>query len=272
MFDLDKVADKEKVSDELLERAFSYRIKSTDEIKSSEYVMKIDGIKKFSKQNISGWIGRAKSKKSFALTMFVAELLGAIGLYDKFQALKKCKVLYVDTEQSPDDVQLVTKRLKYLAGEDNGLFMYGLKPCTPEERILLIDLYLNTHKVDVLIVDGIRDLIYDINDAKECTNVMTRLMKWSYDFDLHVGAILHVNKGNGMARGHIGTELENKCQTLIRITKDENDYSISKFEEEFGRGKGIADFDFTIDNSKVDFGIPVVVDSVVNTVNVDDPF
>lgn len=272
MFVLEGKKEQQLVDDVFKEKILKRRVKPSDNIKSSEYVLKIDGVKKFSKCNISGWIGRAKSKKSFALTMFVAELLGAVGLYQKFEALKQYNVLYIDTEQSDDDVQLVTKRLKYLSNKEDNLFMYGLRPHNPEERVMAIDLLLDEHKCDVLIVDGIRDLIYDINDAVECTNVMTKLMKWSYDYNIHIACVLHQNKGNGMARGHIGTELENKCQTLIRITKDETDYKISSFAEEFGRGKGIEDFDFTIDSSKVDYGLPVVIESIVNNVNVDAPF
>jgi len=259
MFDLEKKVEEPKDSESFLKDILSKRIQSTDVITSAEYLMKIDGVKKISKDNISGFIGLAKSRKSFAVTMFVSALVGGLNLYNKFQALKKCKVLAADTEQSADDVQLVTKRIKHLVGDEVNLFMYALKPFNPTERLNAIELLLIEHKPDVLVIDGIKDLIYNINDPVECTNVMSRLQKWNVEFDIHICCVLHQNKGDGNARGHIGTELNNKCQILIRVTQNENDKTISHFEEVFGRGKGIDGFDFFVNNEYKDFGIPEVV-------------
>jgi hypothetical protein len=38
---------------------------------------------------------------------------------------------------------------------------------------------------------------------------------------------LHLNKGNDNTRGHLGTELNNKAETVLQITKDEFDKDIS---------------------------------------------
>lgn len=259
MFDLDKKVEEPSVLDDFLKEILSKRIQSTDKITSAEYLMNIDGVKKISKDNISGFIGLAKSRKSFAVTMFISALVGGLNLYNKFQALKKCKVLAADTEQSADDVQLVTKRIKHLVGDEVNLFMYALKPFSPTERLNAIELLLIEHRPDVLVIDGVKDLIYNINDPVECTNVMSRLQKWNVQFDIHICCVLHQNKGDGNARGHIGTELNNKCQILIRVTQHETDKRFSHFEEVFGRGKGIDGFDFFVNNEYKDFGIPEVV-------------
>ena len=46
-----------------LNDVLSKRIKASDNIKESEYLLRIGTVNKFSKGNISGWIGLAKSKK-----------------------------------------------------------------------------------------------------------------------------------------------------------------------------------------------------------------
>lgn len=251
-----------------LEEVLSKRIKSTDQIKQNEYLLKIDNTNKFSKGNISGWIGLAKSKKTFALTMFVSALVGCLKLYAKFNANSKSIVLYIDTEQSPSDVQRITHRVKKLVGSEDGLLMYGLRPLSPKQRIEAIELLLVEHKFDVLIIDGVRDLLMNINDAVESTEVMTLLMKWSFDYDIHIATVLHQNKNGGDSRGHIGTELNNKAETILRITKDETDGSISHIEEVFGRGKGFDKFSFQVSED----GLPEVISGYSLTSDVDDPF
>lgn len=256
MFDLKKDIPEQSIAEDFKIDVFSKRIKSTDNIKSSEYLLRIGNTNKFSKGNISGWIGLAKSKKSFALTMFTAALCGGLNLYNKFNANAAYKVLYIDTEQSPDDVQRITRRVKKLVGSEDNLFMYGLRPLAPSSRIDAIDLLLLEHKPDVLVIDGVRDLLMDINNAVECTEVMTKLMKWSFDYDIHIATVLHQNKGDGNSRGHIGTELNNKSQAILRVQKDTTDVNVSTIEEVFGRGKGFEKFAFEI----TDEGLPQVID------------
>jgi hypothetical protein len=261
MFDLDSEIQNPEQSNEFLQEVLQKRIISTDDIKKNEYLLKIDNTNKFSKGNISGWIGLAKSKKTFALTMFVSALVGCMRLFSKFNANSRNNVLYIDTEQSPVDVQRITKRVKKIVGKEDGLFMYGLRPLSPKQRITAIELLLMQHKVDVLVIDGVRDLLMDINNAVESTEVMTLLMKWSYDYDIHIATVLHQNKGDGNSRGHIGTELNNKAETILRISKNETDPSISTIEEVFGRGKGFNKFAFRVN----DHGLPEVIDALEST-------
>lgn len=256
MFDLNAISPPKDIQETFLQDVLSKRITSTDNIKANEYILKIDNTSKFSKGNISGWIGLAKSKKTFALTMFVSALIGCMRLFNKFNAHSKNDVLYIDTEQSPSDVQKITKRVKKIVGDENGLFMYGLRPLSPAQRIDAIEALLQHHTVDVLVIDGVRDLLMDINNAVESTEVMTKLMKWSFDYDIHIATVLHQNKGNGESRGHIGTELNNKAETILRITRDETDASVSWIEEVFGRGKGFDKFQFYVD----DEGMPHVIE------------
>jgi len=235
------------------------RIKSTDKIDKANYILKINNTNKFSKGNISAWIGKAKSKKTFALSMFIAAIIEGLRLFGVFNANVKGKVIVFDTEQSPYDVQVVVKRIKHLAnGSEDNLIMFGLRPYTPEQRIIIIEKVLELHGKEAVavVIDGIRDLIYNINDAVESTIVMSKIMKWSYDYDVHIACVLHQNKGDGNARGHIGAELSNKAETVIKIMKDEKDPSISYMEESFGRGKGFETFAFQVDNN----GMPEVVD------------
>lgn len=244
-----------------------YRIKSTDEIKDNEYITRISGTNKFSKGNISAWTGAAKSKKTFAMTMLVSSMLSGTTQFEKFYSYKLNKVLWIDTEQSPADVQRVIKRIVEIVGDEKNVFMYGLRPLTPKERIEAIEQLLETHKgIDVLIIDGARDLLMNINDPVESTEVVTKIMKWSYDYHIHISTVVHQASGGLKVRGHIGTELENKAETVIQVKRNDTDINYSEIKEVFGRGKGFEAFEFYIDQN----GIPVVEsysESMSKTIN-----
>lgn len=230
-----------------------YRVKASDPIPDNVYVAEIKGTKKFSRKNISVWKGKAKAKKTFAMTMWGSSIIGGLDLYSTFKSYNKNKLVWIDTEMSPVDVQRVAIRMEKLTGDTSNLYLYGFRPLSPKERIEKIEEALELHRPDVLVVDGLRDLVWNINDPVESTTVMTMVMKWSYDYDMHVAVVIHQNSDGG-ARGHIGTESENKGETVIGVTRDETDISFSTISESFGRGKGFVDFDFFID----DDGVPVV--------------
>nr|WP_315077390.1 hypothetical protein [uncultured Porphyromonas sp.] len=46
------------------------------------------------------------------------------------------------------------------------------------------------------------------------------LKQWTSEQNIHIQTELHLNKGDDNARGHIGTELNNKAETVLQITKD----------------------------------------------------
>ena len=86
----------------------------------------------------------------------------------------------------------------------------------------------NMPDVGLLIIDGIRDLMYDINSPSESTDLINLLMRWSSGYNLHIHTVLHLNKGDDNTRGHIGTELNNKAETVLQITKSQQDGNISE--------------------------------------------
>lgn len=67
----------------------------------------------------------------------------------------------------------------------------------------------------MIIIDVLRDFIYDINSPSESTQVSTYFMQWSDEFQVHTCTILHQNKGDNNERGHIGSEFINKAKMVI---------------------------------------------------------
>ncbi len=113
------------------------------------------------------------------------------------------------------------ERILRLAGlptdKDRDDFVFiVLREQTPDKRKQIIGYMLeNMPDVGLLIIDGIRDLMYDINSPSESTDLINLLMRWSSGYNLHIHTVLHLNKGDDNARGHIGTELNNKAETVL---------------------------------------------------------
>ena len=104
----------------------------------------------------------------------------------------------------------------------------------------------STRAVGLVIIDGIRDLMLDINNPREATVIVNYLMKWTEEFNLHIHTVIHQNKGDENARGHIGTEINNKSETVLRVEKDKNDDAISTVEAVYIRDVSFPSFAFRI--------------------------
>ncbi len=153
-------------------------------------------------------------------------------MWQNFRKNKR-KVLYVDTEQSPYHCLKVMKRILRMAGlpddrDNEHLEFLALRKYTPEQRIRIVEQAIyHTPDIGLVIIDGIRDMVYDINSPGESTRIISKLMQWTDDRQIHIHTILHQNKGDENARGHIGTELNNKAETVLLVEKDKSNGDIS---------------------------------------------
>jgi len=234
------------------------RIRASDDIGAPPFVLLIDGVGKMTRGDISVVSGIAKSKKTYALKLLMAGLVKRESIHSKFQPMIDKGIAWMDTEQSPYDAQMVTKHIKSMAGSDENLLFYALRRYDYKTRIQKIDKFLqeNGKNIDLLVIDGIRDLVRDFNDVGETAEILSRLMGWNVDYDIHITTVLHGNKSDGNMRGHLGTELENKSQFALKVTRDEHNKNVSLVEETFGRGKDIQPFKIRINER----GLPEVVD------------
>ena len=84
----------------------------------------------------------------------------------------KRKILYVDTEQSP--LSLPESHETYFTDgglpddkDNEHLEFLALRKYTPEQRIRIVEQAIyNTPDIALVIIDGIRDMVYDINSPE----------------------------------------------------------------------------------------------------------
>ncbi|ATV55851.1 mobilization protein [Prevotella intermedia] len=217
--------------------------------------------------NFSVSTGKAKAKKTFNVSAIVAAALvnGQVLEYQASFPESKRTILYFDTEQSSYHCQLVMQRILRLAKlpidkePQNLKFSHLRAIADPNERreIIRYAIY-NTPNVGLVVIDGIRDLMLDINNSTEATKLVGDLMQWTSEQNIHIQTVLHLNKGDDNARGHIGTELNNKAETVLQITRDNTMPERSIVAPSIIRSKPFEKFAFRLKEVEDDICIPQI--------------
>lgn len=184
-------------------------------------ILRQDDITIFSRDAMSLITGKAKSRKTFFLSAIVA----ALAKNKEILTLKRylpIKTLWIDTEQS---IFHFHKAVKRAYGMANISIMQNCEDIIPlsfsilstEQRVEKLKEAVEEYRPDVIIIDGIRDFVLDINDVKESSRLKDLLMWIHHQYDCHICCVLHQNKGDSNARGHLGSELTNKSETVFSL-------------------------------------------------------
>lgn len=265
-FDLNKEIEYEITNENAMEILEMHSIKLTDEIIPPKVCLSIieggENASICTLGNYSMLIGKAKSRKTFCTTLALATATKNGIIQNKFIGNlpdNKRMVLYFDTEQGKHHVQKAFKRISLIADvkHPSNIKVYSLRSESTLNRLKLIEKAVyRTKDLGFVVIDGIRDLVTSINDEEQATFIANKLLKWTEELDIHIICVLHQNKGDNNARGHLGTELQNKAETVLSVTKYQNDENISIVSAEYCRDKEPKDFAFTIDSE----GLPYTIE------------
>lgn len=137
-------------------------------------------------------------------------------------------VLWLDTEQSHATSDKCYRHVLQMAGlpldrNDSHLKMINLRMMDSKERLERLEEETTSGVWDVVILDGVKDIVKNINDPIEVDNVMARIMQLVQDTKVAFITILHENpaKDTDKMRGWLGTELGNKAfeEQEIKLNK-----------------------------------------------------
>lgn len=141
-------------------------------------------------------------------------------------------LIHIDTEQSRYDHDALIRRSirrAQLTEPPPWLLSYCLTDLDIKDRLdgleLLLEEAAEEHGgVFLVVIDGIADLCLDPNDAAESFALVGRLHATAIKYDCGIVTVLHENPGSleGKTRGHLGSQLERKSETNLRLAKDTN--------------------------------------------------
>jgi len=207
------------------------RITPESQLEPMDFLFELYGKPCFPRGELVAITGKAKSGKTF-----VTSMLMACSARQKVLAIERhteskdrtdqepLRVLWYDTEQSDESTQDILRNriMKMIASEEFPLYdIFNVRSVGWKERRSLLMEAVERYDPDLVIVDGIRDLVNDINDGVLAQEVMEELMHMAAAKNCCIVCVLHQNKGSEdhNLRGWIGTELMNKAFEVYSCEK-----------------------------------------------------
>lgn len=173
--------------------------------------------------------GKAKSGKTYFTSILMAlsvrpNLFGISRLEEQ-----PFRTLWIDTEQSADSTkEILCDRVAKMAESSissdifASLSVYNLRSVNWQDRLYMVENAILLNKPDLVIFDGIRDVVSDINDGVMAQTVLDRLLSLASFAQCCIVCVLHQNKSaeDKTLRGALGTELQNKSFETYESRKD----------------------------------------------------
>ena len=218
------------------------RITPEKELPKMDFLFRLFGKPCFPRRELVAITGKAKSGKTFVTSMLMACCQSRDVLAFQRVGDKPLRVLWYDTEQSDESTQDILKnRIIRLLNNTNtnltnptnnscnlcnswsekSIDVFNVRAVAWKERRALLCEAVTRCKPDLVIVDGIRDLVNDINDGMLAQEVMEELMHLATQTECCIVCVLHQNKSgeDRNLRGWIGTELMNKAFEVYACEK-----------------------------------------------------
>jgi hypothetical protein len=172
--------------------------------------------------------GKAKSGKTYLNSLLMSACAGGDRLGLSRISEKPLRVVWIDTEQSEDTTcEILRDRIGSMTGhtpDENLYHVFNLRKIKWQDRMSLVLSAIAICQPDLVIFDGIRDVVGDINDYTEAQNTIGQLLHVASDFHPCIVCVLHQNKAveDKTLRGALGTELQNKSFETYECSKDQD--------------------------------------------------
>ena len=214
--------------------------------------------------NLSCVSAPPKTKKTFFISLLASVYLSGSNIYGGNIKGHRAdgNLVHIDTEQGLWHCQKVFKRVYDMDSTiDPSIYhTFGLRAIGYKERIQFIEYYLSKQikTPSLVIIDGIADLVSDVNDLQESNAIVQTLMEWSSRFNCHIINVIHQNYGSAKMTGHLGSFLEKKCETHIELEANTVNKDWITVKCQRSRGYAFESFNFKV-NEK---GLPVITENV----------
>jgi hypothetical protein len=210
------------------------RVTSESQVEEEEFLFKLNGVPCCPRGDLSIMTGPAKTGKTNVAAMLMAccvnrQVLG-------FERIREepLKVMWLDTEQSLMTTKnLLTDRIGRMIGQDTfpdeQFFVFNVRQHTPEERKEKLTLAIETYQPDICFIDGIADLMTDINSGPDSVELMQQLLTLASVNKCNITSMIHLNRSGDKLnlRGWIGTLLVQKSYEAFNCDKSDKKHTFS---------------------------------------------
>jgi hypothetical protein len=183
--------------------------------------------------------GLPKARKSTIIGAMIASFLIAKPVYTFCLKIHKdkTKIAIFDTEQSEYDFKRNVTAIESITGyttKEVFLFLdaFLLREDDSNNILMIINEYLkNNNDTGIVIIDGLLDLIDNMNDEGASKRLIRTLKKWAKKHDILIITVLHLGKKDNSSIGHIGSASDRYAQSTLTVekTKDGNTTITGKY-------------------------------------------
>ena len=242
------------------EQLLARRITPSTAVRHHQFLYSWNDRPCFARGELVALTGKAKSGKTF-----VCSLLMALAIKQQIMGLQRLQdeplnVLWIDTEQSEDSThEILSQRIATLIEQpipDEHFFVYNFRQDNWQERLSLALSCISMHKPDLVIFDGIRDVVGDINNYQEAQDVLGKMLSIASWSNACIVCVLHQNKSleDKTLRGALGTELQNKSFETYECQKDPDTRIFSMRQTATRKYDITQKLEFTVDGN----GLPIL--------------
>jgi len=201
------------------------------------WVFKLAGVEVAHSGNLITIAAALKSGKSSVIAAMIASMMGEaerdyLGFTGSNPDAKA--VLHFDTEQSRGDhYQMMMRALRRadITTPPGWFFSYSLLTLSPLERRTAINEMARhaakTTGLHSIFIDGVADLVLDVNDLAEAGSLVAELHLLATETACVIANALHHNPGGEKTRGHLGSQIERKSESVLVLRKDDAVISVS---------------------------------------------
>ena len=189
--------------------------------------------------------GQKKAGKSAAgLALIVAAIKGEfIGITPSRENLA---VLWIDTEQDKNTLRQKAKAVLSMAGRET--MPESLKIVTlrgygsPADALAATLQAIAENAADFVFLDGVVDLCQAFNDEEKSRAVVRQLEAHAEKYGAAILGLIHTNKYNDEARGHLGAIMQQKSAEIYQVNTEGNTAQVT---QPFSRFAPVPPFSFT---------------------------
>lgn len=184
--------------------------------------------------------GKSAAGLAFIVAMLKGEFIGIKAAHPD------TRILWIDTEQDKSTLRKKGRAVLSMAGLD-----------TQPERLKIVALRgfggtadamaatlqaIEENAADFVFLDGVVDLCQSFNDEESSRKVVHELEAYAEKYGSAILGLIHTNKYNDEARGHLGAIMQQKSGEIYQVTKEGN---TAKVKQLCSRFAPVPDFSFS---------------------------
>jgi archaellum biogenesis ATPase FlaH len=233
------LSPEERLNEEFNQFMKPYFIERDVEYPEPEYLIEIGGVPTMPKGNMVAVSAKWKNGKTFFCDILTAIFLGSNKFVNCRSLIETGHALFFDTEQAKTDTVHIQAVIDALIPESrrNDYKVACLREAeiftdqsqsTTSSRLEIISYAVSHKHPDLVIIDGIADLIFNYNDVNESHEIMTELAMMASKHNCCIVVVMHQNKSrmDKNMKGHLGTMLYQKCSDVFDVEKHDSVFEV----------------------------------------------